>query len=50
MPTLFVHAADDRLAPYERVEPAVNRVPNAHLVTIESGGHSSSIMPWRFVR
>jgi len=39
VPTLFVHAADDRLAPYEHVEPAVNRVPNAHLVTIQSGGH-----------
>jgi pimeloyl-ACP methyl ester carboxylesterase len=37
--TLFVHAADDRLAPYEHVEPAVKRVPDARLVTIECGGH-----------
>jgi pimeloyl-ACP methyl ester carboxylesterase len=39
VPTLFVHAADDRLAPYEHVEPAVRRVPRARLVTIEAGGH-----------
>jgi pimeloyl-ACP methyl ester carboxylesterase len=39
VPTLFLHAADDRLAPYEHVEPAVQRVPNARLVTIEAGGH-----------
>jgi pimeloyl-ACP methyl ester carboxylesterase len=39
VPTLFVHAADDRLAPYEHVQPAVDRVPGARLVTIEAGGH-----------
>jgi pimeloyl-ACP methyl ester carboxylesterase len=39
VPTLFVHATDDRLAPYEHVEPAVRRVPRARLVTIEAGGH-----------
>jgi pimeloyl-ACP methyl ester carboxylesterase len=39
VPTLFVHAADDRLAPYEHVAPALDRIPSAHLVTIEAGGH-----------
>jgi pimeloyl-ACP methyl ester carboxylesterase len=39
VPTLFVHAADDRLAPYEHVAPAVERVPHARLVTIDAGGH-----------
>ena len=39
VPTLFVHAADDRLAPYERVQAAVDRVPRARLCTIEAGGH-----------
>jgi pimeloyl-ACP methyl ester carboxylesterase len=38
-PTLFVHAADDRLAPYEHVQRAVDRVPGARLVTVEAGGH-----------
>jgi pimeloyl-ACP methyl ester carboxylesterase len=39
VPTLLVHAADDRLAPYEHVAPAVARIPGAHLVTIPQGGH-----------
>ena len=39
VPTLVLHAADDRLAPYEHVEPAAERIPNARLVTIEAGGH-----------
>jgi pimeloyl-ACP methyl ester carboxylesterase len=39
VPTLFVHAADDRLAPYEHVRPAVDRCPEARLVTIPAGGH-----------
>jgi pimeloyl-ACP methyl ester carboxylesterase len=38
-PTLVVHAADDRLAPYEHVEPAAERIPSSRLVTIEAGGH-----------
>jgi pimeloyl-ACP methyl ester carboxylesterase len=38
-PTLLVHAADDRLAPYECVPPAAARIPGARLVTIEAGGH-----------
>jgi pimeloyl-ACP methyl ester carboxylesterase len=39
VPTLFVHAADDRLAPYEHVPSAVARVPGSRLVTIPEGGH-----------
>lgn len=39
VPTLIVHAADDRLAPYEHVKPAAERIPNSRLVTIEAGGH-----------
>jgi pimeloyl-ACP methyl ester carboxylesterase len=37
--TLLVHAADDRLAPYEYVAPAAARIPGARLVTIGAGGH-----------
>jgi pimeloyl-ACP methyl ester carboxylesterase len=39
VPTLLVHAADDHLAPYEHVPPAADRIPGAHLNTVESGGH-----------
>jgi pimeloyl-ACP methyl ester carboxylesterase len=39
VPTLVVHAADDRLAPYEHVPPAAARIPDAKLVTIDAGGH-----------
>jgi pimeloyl-ACP methyl ester carboxylesterase len=39
VPTLLVHAADDRLAPYEHVPPAAARIPGARLATIEAGGH-----------
>jgi pimeloyl-ACP methyl ester carboxylesterase len=39
VPTLLIHAADDRLAPYEHVPPAASRIPGARLVTISSGGH-----------
>jgi pimeloyl-ACP methyl ester carboxylesterase len=39
VPTLLVHAADDRLAPYERVAPAATRIPGARLLTIAAGGH-----------
>jgi pimeloyl-ACP methyl ester carboxylesterase len=34
-----VHAADDRLAPYEHVPGAAARIPRAALVTVDSGGH-----------
>jgi pimeloyl-ACP methyl ester carboxylesterase len=37
--TLLIHAADDRLAPYECVPPAAARIPGARLVTIAAGGH-----------
>jgi pimeloyl-ACP methyl ester carboxylesterase len=37
--TLIVHAADDRLAPYEHVRPAADRIPGARLVTVPAGGH-----------
>jgi pimeloyl-ACP methyl ester carboxylesterase len=39
VPTLFVHAADDRLAPYEYVPPASARIPGSQLVTVAAGGH-----------
>jgi pimeloyl-ACP methyl ester carboxylesterase len=39
IPTLIVHAADDRLAPYETAPPAAARVPGATLLTIDRGGH-----------
>ena len=39
VPTLLIHAADDRLAPYEHVPSAAARIPSARLVTIDSVGH-----------
>lgn len=39
VPTLLVHAADDRLAPYEHVPPAAARIPGARLLTVPAGGH-----------
>jgi pimeloyl-ACP methyl ester carboxylesterase len=39
VPTLLVHAADDRLAPYERAGPAACRIPGARLATVAAGGH-----------
>ncbi len=39
VPTLVLHAADDRLAPYEKVPVAAARIPAARFVTIDAGGH-----------
>jgi pimeloyl-ACP methyl ester carboxylesterase len=39
VPTLMIHAADDALARYATVPPAVARIPGARLVTVERGGH-----------
>jgi pimeloyl-ACP methyl ester carboxylesterase len=39
VPTLMTHAADDALARYATVPPAVARIPGARLVTVERGGH-----------
>lgn len=39
VPTLVVHAVDDRLAPRESAVDAALRIPGATLVTIERGGH-----------
>ncbi|HEX6302455.1 MAG TPA: alpha/beta hydrolase [Acidimicrobiia bacterium] len=39
VPTLLVHAADDRLAPYEHVPGTAARIPRAALVTVDTGGH-----------
>jgi len=39
VPTLIVHAKDDKLADYSQVEKAVVRFPNCTLVAFETGGH-----------
>ncbi len=39
VPTLVVHAADDPLASYGAAAQAAARIPEAVLVTLESGGH-----------
>ena len=39
VPTLVVHARDDPLASYDAAERAAARIPDATLVTVESGGH-----------
>jgi pimeloyl-ACP methyl ester carboxylesterase len=39
IPTLIIHAEDDPLASYEAAAGAATRIPDATLVTLESGGH-----------
>ena len=39
VPTLIVHAEDDPLASYAAAVTASERIPNAVLVSLESGGH-----------
>lgn len=37
--TLLIHAKDDPLVSYDAAERAANRIPGAHLVSLDSGGH-----------
>lgn len=39
IPTLIIHAKDDKLANYADTERAVNRFPNCTFVSFEDGGH-----------
>lgn len=39
VPTLITHAVDDPLANYDNAQTMAERIPDAKLVTIESGGH-----------
>ena len=39
VPTLILHAKDDKLASYGDVEKALSRFPNYTLVSFETGGH-----------
>ncbi len=39
MPTLILHAKDDKLASYEDVTKVVGRFPNCSFVSFEDGGH-----------
>lgn len=39
VPTLILHAKDDKLASYADTEKAVKRFPNCTFVSFESGGH-----------
>ena len=39
VPTLILHAKDDKLASYADVEKARDRFPNSTLVSFETGGH-----------
>ncbi len=39
VPTLIVHAKDDPLVSYEAAERAAGRIPDARLVSLETGGH-----------
>lgn len=39
VPTLILHAKDDKLASYADVEKAWDRFPNSTLVSFETGGH-----------
>ena len=39
VPTLVVHAVDDRLQPYGHAENTASRVPDAEFLSYEQGGH-----------
>ena len=39
VPTLILHAKDDKLASYEDVKKALNRFPNCTFISFETGGH-----------
>jgi len=39
VPTLIIHAVDDPLADYDNAQTMAERIPDAKMVTIESGGH-----------
>jgi pimeloyl-ACP methyl ester carboxylesterase len=39
VPTLIVHAKDDTLVNFDHSEYAVRKIPNAKVITLESGGH-----------
>ena len=39
VPSLILHAKDDKLANYEDVEKVLNRFPNCTFVSFETGGH-----------
>ncbi|MDR1779618.1 MAG: alpha/beta hydrolase [Tannerella sp.] len=39
VPTLILHAKDDKLADYAQTEKAVSRFPNCTFVSFETGGH-----------
>jgi pimeloyl-ACP methyl ester carboxylesterase len=36
---LIIHAVDDPLADYDNAQTMAERIPDAKLVTMESGGH-----------
>ncbi len=39
VPTLLIHAKDDRVVPYFRVKKAINRFPDLQSVLFDTGGH-----------
>jgi len=39
VPTLVIHAVDDPLANYENARAMADKIPDANMITIESGGH-----------
>ena len=39
IPTLILHAKDDKLASYEDVEKGLNRFPKCTFISFETGGH-----------
>ncbi|MBU2978829.1 pyrimidine utilization protein D [Alteromonas sp. C1M14] len=42
-PTMAIANKDDLLVPWQRSQPFANKMPNAELVTMEYGGHASSV-------
>ncbi len=39
VPVLIIHAVDDPLASYDNARAMVQRIPDARLITVQSGGH-----------
>ena len=39
VPVLILHAKDDKMASYERIEKMATRIPHVEMVSFETGGH-----------
>lgn len=39
MPVLVIHAKDDKMADFKKVEPWIDRIKDCTFIVLDSGGH-----------